>query len=193
MTRLLMRNLMKWLVVKLRPVLILFLSVFYDRKYLQGKHFNPYFKGFVWAFKSIWTKNILRLSTPLPWPSAISCYVSNPKNIFFNNDDLNNFQSPGTYFQNFKACIYIGKGTYIGPNVGLITANHNFEDLDMHAEGEDIVIGERCWIGMNAVILPGVELGECTIVAAGAVVAKSFPNGHVVIGGVPARELRQTC
>lgn len=43
---------------------------------------------------------------------------------------------------------------------------------------------------MNIVILPGVTLGDRTIVAAGSVVTKSFPEGHIIIGDSPARLLR---
>jgi len=75
--------------------------------------------------------------------------------------------------------------------VGLITQNHNPLDLDEHLPGEDIVIGDRCWIGMNCVILPGVTLGPGTVVGAGAVVTKSFPEGQCVIAGNPARLLRR--
>lgn len=84
----------------------------------------------------------------------------------------------------------IGRGTYIGPNVGLITANHDPEDLDRHKPGRDVIIGEHCWIGMNAVILPGCVLGPQTIVGTGPVVTKSFPLGHCYITGVPARLAR---
>jgi hypothetical protein len=186
-----MKSLIKAMVSKLRPVLILILGMFYEKRYLKSKYFNPQLGGFVWAFRSVWVKNILRLAKPLPWPSALSCYVSNAKNIVFHPDDLNNFQSPGTYFQNFSACIYIGKGTYIAPNVGLITSNHDTNDLERHQDGQDIHVGENCWIGMNAVVLPGVILGNRTIVAAGAVVVRSFPEGNIVIGGIPARELKR--
>ena len=44
---------------------------------------------------------------------------------------------------------------------------------------------------MNAVILPGVELGEKTVVGAGAVVTKSFKEGHCVIGGNPAKLIKK--
>ncbi len=50
-----------------------------------------------------------------------------------------------------------------------------------------IKIGNNCFIGQNAIILPGVSLGDNTIVGAGAVVTKSFPDGNVVIGGNPAK------
>ena len=54
-----------------------------------------------------------------------------------------------------------------------------------------MVIGDECWIASNAVILPGVHLGKHTIVAAGAVVSKSFPEGWCVIGGIPAKVIKR--
>ncbi len=44
---------------------------------------------------------------------------------------------------------------------------------------------------MNAVILPGVTLGDHTVVGAGAIVTKSFPDGHCIIAGNPAKEIRK--
>ena len=52
-----------------------------------------------------------------------------------------------------------------------------------------IVIGDHCFIGANSILLPGVRLGERTIVGAGSVVTKSFPQGNVVIAGNPAKVL----
>lgn len=172
------------------PVIRLFLCLWFTKQYLQGRWFESY-SGYTWAAKSIIQKNILRLGHPMPWPTGLTCYISNPKNITFDPDDLNNFQSPGTYFQNFKAHIYLGKGSYIAPNVGIITANHKFDNLDEHGEGRDVIVGKECWIGMNAIILPGVILGDRTIVAAGSVVTKSFPQGNILIGGNPAKVLKQ--
>ena len=82
--------------------------------------------------------------------------------------------------------IIIGKGTYIAPNVGIITANHIFSDLDKHEVAKDVILGKQCWVGMNAIILPGVMLGDHTVVGAGSVVTKSFPEGYCVIAGNPA-------
>lgn len=172
------------------PGITFFLRLFFDERYLCGKHFSGSLVGCRWALQALWVRNVLRLAPPLPWPATHSCHVSSAQNIVFHPDDLNNFQSPGTYFQNFKAVITLGRGTYIGPNVGIITANHDVDDLAAHADGQDVTIGEDCWLGMNSVILPGVVLGPRTIVAAGAVVTQPFPNGGVVIGGVPAKILK---
>ena len=51
------------------------------------------------------------------------------------------------------------------------------------------MIGSNCWIGAKATILDGVHIGDGCIVAAGAVVTKSFPD-NVIIGGVPAKIIK---
>lgn len=175
----------------LLPILKLFVCMFFDKKYIQGRYFDNSFFGYKLALKSIWAKNILRLSVAHKFPTGLNCHISNSQNIIFHPDDINNFQSPGTYYQNFKGKIDIGKGSYIGPNVGIITANHIIGDLDKHEDGKDVVIGESCWIGMNSVLLPGVKLGNHTIVAAGSIVTTSFADGGVVIGGVPAKVIKR--
>lgn len=181
-----MKSISNSIFVIIRPALFFICRLFFDKKYLSGRHFESNTIGYSWAIRSIWMRNILRIAPPMPWPVAFTCTISNPKNIFFHPDNIDNFQSPGTYFQNFRGSIYIGHGSYIAPNVGLITADHKLNNLEEYGKCEDIVIGEKCWIGMNSVVLPGVTLGKGTIVAAGAVVTKSFPEGNVVIGGVPA-------
>lgn len=186
-----MKSIVRKMVLAGRPLLRVLLSFFYEKKYLSGRHFDAGLGGYAWAFRSVWTKNILRLGRPMPWPTGLTCLISNPKNIEFHVDDLNNFQTNGTYFQNFSGRIVLGKGVYIAPNVGLITANHRLDDLDSYDPGQDIVVGEKCWIGMGAIILPGVCLGPGTIVAAGAVVTSSFTQGNVVIAGVPAKIVKR--
>lgn len=168
------------------------LSVFFDKRYLTGRFFTSSRGGYVWAIKSIWTNSILRIGRPYPWPTAATCTISDPSNLIFHPDDLNNFQSPGTYFQNFSATISIGRGTYIAPNVGIITANHQIDQLDSHDPGNPVFIGEGCWIGMNSIILPGVKLGPRTTVGAGSVVTRSFEDGNVVLVGAPARPVSRS-
>jgi len=167
------------------------MCIFFDRRYITGKHFDSGLAGYAWGLSAIWTRNILRLAPPLPFPASFLTRISDYRNLDFHPDDLNNMQSPGSYFQNFYGKITIGRGTYIAPNVGIITVNHDPSDLDRHLSAKDVVLGESCWIGMNSVLLPGVHLGSHTIVGAGSIVTKSFPEGCVVIAGNPARALRE--
>jgi acetyltransferase-like isoleucine patch superfamily enzyme len=97
-------------------------------------------------------------------------------------------QSGGCYIQGANG-LEIGAGTIIAPGVKIITANHSFADFQQWVVAEPIRIGRNCWIGVNAVILPGVQLGDRVIVGAGSVVTKSIPS-NCVIAGVPARTLR---
>lgn len=174
-----------------RKMFIFLLSFFYDKKYLRGKYFEEFDMGFKWALKGIIYQKIFRFNSNIPWPMSPFSFIFEPKNLEFHVDDLNNFQSFGCYFQNFKAKIVIGKGSYIAPNVGIITANHDIYNLDKHDSGKDVIIGNNCWIGMNSVILPGVVLGDRTIVGAGSVVTKSFEEGNCVIAGNPAKIIKK--
>ena len=86
----------------------------------------------------------------------------------------------------------IGDQCQIAQDCKFITGNHtkapgrvmSSDDYDL----APIKIGNHVWIGFNAVVLPGVTLGDNCIVAAGAVVTKSFPQNKI-LGGVPARVL----
>jgi acetyltransferase-like isoleucine patch superfamily enzyme len=96
---------------------------------------------------------------------------------------------PGCYIQGVGK-IEIGDYTQISSNVGMITANHDLSDSTKHIIGE-IKIGKYCWIGMNAVILPNVFIGDYALVVAGSVVTKSFPDGYCVIAGNPAKIIKE--
>jgi acetyltransferase-like isoleucine patch superfamily enzyme len=98
--------------------------------------------------------------------------------------------SPGVYI-NAANGVVLGDYTNIGPNVGIISSNHDPIDNDRHVTAAPIEIGRFCWLGMGAVVLPGVKLGDFTIVGAGAVVTKSFTEGYCVIAGNPARIIKQ--
>lgn len=172
----------------------LFALFFYQKKYLTGRWFRGKLgglcaSGWVWVTHDAVARILLRQNTEARFPVSPNIRILCPENIRFNPDDLNNFQSSGIYFQAIGR-ITIGKGTYIAPNVGLITSNHVIGDLDAHEPPEPITLGEGCWLGMNSVVLPGVTLGDGVVVGAGAVVTKSFPEGHCVIAGNPARKIK---
>jgi len=109
-----------------------------------------------------------------------------PENIELGEGVEKSFLLSGNCYYQAINGIKIGANTIIAPGVKLISANHEGHNLGGHLKGEPIIIGKNCWIGANAVVLPGVVLGDNTIVAAGAVVTKSFPNGSDVLMGVPA-------
>lgn len=90
--------------------------------------------------------------------------------------------------------VEIGSNTIFGPNVSIHAENHNFEDCSrpIKLQGDTrkgIKIGEDCWIGSKAVILDGVNIGNHSIVAAGAVVTKDVPD-YAIVGGVPAKIIK---
>ncbi len=172
------------------PIVRVLGCIFFDKKYLSGRYFGDNLVGWSWVLRSILWQKIFGFNRQIPWPVSPFITIYSSKNIAFDVDDLHNFQTYGTYYQNFNGKIFLGKGTYIGPNVGIITQNHDVDNLENHIEPKDVEIGKNCWIGMNSVILPGVKLGDMTIVGAGSVVTKSFPEGYCVIGGNPARVIR---
>lgn len=168
-----------------------FFSLFgYDRKYLKGKFFGFRGIGWRWLVNNFMFQRIFKINSDVPWPVSPKIMVGDFKNIIFNNDDINNFQSSGIYFQAVDAKLIIGRGTWIGPNVGLITSNHDINNPEKRMCGKDIILGEKCWIGMNSIILPGVVLGPHTTVGAGSVVTKSFEEGYCVIAGNPAKIIK---
>ncbi len=171
-----------------------FVSVFrwfyYDKKYFKSKWFSSINEwGWRWAYKDLCNRIKYKTNKNIKWPVAptIDC----GSNIEFDVDDLNNFSGGAGYFQTFDAKIIIGKGTWIARNVGIITSNHDLNHPDLHQKGKDVILGKSCWIGMNSIILPGVVLGDHTIVGAGSVVTKSFTEGYCVIAGNPARLIKK--
>lgn len=165
---------------------------YYDKKYLDTEFFSKITSpGWEWSVLDAWGRKHFDQNRKCRWPVHPNAFCPHPENVIFDPSSLNVFHTQGVYFQAINAKIYIGKKCFIAQNCGLITTNHDFSDLSQHASGKDIVIGDNCWIGMNSVILPGVVLGKHTIVGAGSVVTKSFPNGECVIAGNPAKIIRK--
>lgn len=79
-----------------------------------------------------------------------------------------------------------------GPNVTIATAGHPIRP-DLREKGYQynmpVRIGRNCWIGAGVVILPGVTIGDHTVVGAGSVVTKDLPPDVVAVGN-PCRVLR---
>lgn len=107
----------------------------------------------------------------------------------------------GSTFYCTEAPLTIGKKVVFGPKPTIITGDHRIDIvgkfmIDVTPEeklpenDEEVVIEDDVWCGANVTILKGVRIGHGSVVAAGAVVTKSFPP-YSIIGGVPAKLLRR--
>lgn len=89
--------------------------------------------------------------------------------------------------------IYVGDYTMFGPNVMITTAGHPVLPK-LREKGYQfnmpIRIGKNCWIGAGAIILPGITIGDHTVVGAGSIVTKDLPS-RVVAAGNPCKVLRE--
>ena len=91
--------------------------------------------------------------------------------------------------------VIIGSHVNLAQSIVVTALNHNFSDPKQYIDEQGVstmpvVICDDVWIGANAVILPGVTIGEHSVVAAGAVVTKDVPGGCIV-AGVPAKIIKK--
>jgi acetyltransferase-like isoleucine patch superfamily enzyme len=115
-----------------------------------------------------------------PFYSDFGENISIGKNVFINH-----------------ACTFMDRGgitiednVLIGPKVNLVTTNHPINPVERRATiSNPILIKKGAWIGIGVTILPGVTIGENSIVAAGAVVSKDVPD-NVIVGGIPAKFIK---
>lgn len=117
----------------------------------------------------------------------------------FHCDYGKNIEVGENFFANYNftvldvAKVTIGNNVFIAPNVAIYTAGHpvHYEMRNTMLEyGIPITIGDNCWIGGNVVICPGVNIGEGSVIGAGAVVTKDIPP-NVIAAGNPCKVIRE--
>jgi len=91
-----------------------------------------------------------------------------------------------------EAKVTIGDNVLFGPGVQIYTASHPLGTIDRrtHKISKPITIGNDCWIGGNAIILPGVAIGNGCVIGAGSVVTKNIPDNSLAVGN-PAKVTRK--
>lgn len=122
------------------------------------------------------------------------CYIEPP---FYANWGCN-LHVGKNFYANFHLTvvddtdIFIGDSVMIGPNVTIATAGHPIAPElreQVYQFNQPVRIGSRVWIGAGVVILPGVSVGDDSVIGAGSVVTKDIPAGVIAVGN-PCRVLR---
>ena len=90
--------------------------------------------------------------------------------------------------------VEIGNNVNLAQGITVTALNHNFSDTNKRIDEQGVstnpvTIEDDVWVGANAVILPGVTIGEHCVVAAGAIVTKDVPP-HSLVAGVPAKVIK---
>ena len=89
--------------------------------------------------------------------------------------------------------IYVGDSTLFGPNVTVATAGHPLLPelrIKQYQYNFPVHIGKGCWLGAGVVVVPGVTIGDNTVIGAGSVVTKDIPSGVIAYGN-PCRVIRE--
>lgn len=125
-----------------------------------------------------------------------NCYIEPPlhsnwggKHVHFGNSVYANFNL--TLVDDTH--IYVGDGTMLAPNVVLATAAHPILPSlrkKQYQYNLPVRIGKNCWLGAGVIVLPGVSIGDNSVIGAGSVVTKDIPADVVAVGN-PCRVLRK--
>ena len=125
-----------------------------------------------------------------------NCYIEPP---FHSNWGGKNVHLGNNVYFNFNATmvddthIFIGDCTMLGPNVVIATAGHPIlPELREKAlqYNMPVHIGKNCWLGAGVIVLPGVTIGDNTVIGAGSIVTKDIPANVVAVGN-PCKVLRE--
>lgn len=117
----------------------------------------------------------------------------------FNCDNGSNIHVGENFLANYNvtildiAPVHIGDYVMIGPNTLITTVNHPLTPMGRRKHlgiAKPVTIGNDVWIGGNVTILPGVKIGNNVVAAAGAVITKDVPD-NCIVGGVPAKVIRE--
>lgn len=166
------------------PIVILTKFVPYFRFIYETRGYQGYVNFEFWFVQKILNIGGNRNAY---WPVHFTSKVYDPHKILIGVDAYPGIMG-GCYITG-RGGLEIGDYSQFAANVVIVTANHDPYDTRRFIE-LPVKIGKYCWIGAGAKIMPGVELGDWTVVAAGAVVTKSFPEGYCILAGVPALKIK---
>lgn len=166
-------------------------SVFILIYYVIGKHLPtpplPGSKFGMWFRKQLCKKIFLKTSASFKVHAGVDfgsgALIKIGENSSFNK---------GAWIGNDTV---LGNNVMMGPNVSILSGSHNFDRLDipMNEQGapkrKPVIIGNDVWIGTRSIILPGVNIGNHSIIGAGSVVTRDVPE-YGIVGGNPAKVIK---
>jgi len=165
---------LRWFLLQIVRVLFPAIS-FKHREY-------PLLQMVIWGIRQKFSCN-----AAIPWPVHPTTQIIDHRKIKLGT------LAPGISigcFIDARNGIEFGENVWIGPKVSIISMDHDLCDYDRYVPDSPIVIGKNSLLTNGCTILPGVVLGDHTVVAAGAVVTQSFPEGNQLLAGVPARVIK---
>ena len=146
----------------------------------------------IWHVKKLAQDHKYRkLHCPSSSKVNLGVIINLPENMYIGE---NTYLNGGNFTIGRHSKIVIGDNCLVSYNVHLRTTSHNYEKKDVliNQQGEfekDIIIGNDCWIGYGAQLLPGITVHDGAVIGAGAVVTKDVP-AYAVVGGVPAKIIK---
>jgi acetyltransferase-like isoleucine patch superfamily enzyme len=128
-----------------------------------------------------------------------SCYglwIWHPQNVFIGNNVYFNRNVLIGGVPHPDSSIYIGEGCLFGPNVIIVSGEHNYDHPILSTRDAGVLVGpviieKNCWIGGNVTITKGIKIGEGSVIGANSVVTKDIPPFSLA-AGCPAEILKQT-
>ena len=140
---------------------------------------RPTDEGYIDLLAELFGERFENLSIVSPFYCDNGCRVSFGKNVTINKGC--------TLFS--AGSVTIEEYVLIGPDVKIISVNHDLKDRQNLYHFKPIHIKRNAWICAGAIICPGVTIGENAVVGAGAVVTKDVPD-NAIVGGNPAKIIK---
>lgn len=137
------------------------------------------------VIRNVFYRNLFKVKLPSNSIIYCKCRFFKPSGISIGQHSIIGNDA----FLDGRKKIHIGNNVNISGEVRIYTMEHNIESSDFAAIGNSVHIGDWAYIGTRVTILPGVKIGEGSVVASGSVVTKNV-DPWVMIGGVPGKFIR---
>jgi acetyltransferase-like isoleucine patch superfamily enzyme len=136
-----------------------------------------------YTIRRLYLQHILRIRIGKQTAVHMGCFFTGKQIVIGNNCVINR-----DCYLDGRMGIEIGNSVSLSPGTWIVSLTHDPQDAMFAAVGEKVIIGNHVWVGVQALILPGVTLAEGCVVGAGAVVTKSF-EPYSIVAGVPAEKI----